>query len=68
VDEELTEVRRLEHEADRLFRDALAGLFETSIDPIAVIRWKDIYQGLEDSIDRTRQAMDILHGFAWKQA
>jgi uncharacterized protein len=68
VDEQLTEVRRLEHEADRLFRDALASLFETSIDPIVVIRWKDVYQGLEDSIDRCRQAADMLQGIIVKHS
>jgi uncharacterized protein len=68
VDEELTEVRRLEHEADRMFRDALAGLFETSIDPIVVIRWKDVYQGLEDSIDRCRQAADMIQGIIVKHS
>jgi uncharacterized protein len=68
VDEHLAEVRRLEHEADRLFRDALASLFETSIDPIVVIRWKDVYQGLEDSIDRCRQAADLVQGIIVKHS
>lgn len=68
VEEELTEVRRLEHEADRLFRSALASLFETSIDPIVVIRWKDVYQGLEDSIDRCRQAADMIQGIIVKHS
>ena len=35
---------------------------------MVVIRWKDVYQGLEDSIDRTRQAMDILNGLMIKRA
>jgi predicted phosphate transport protein (TIGR00153 family) len=68
VDEELAEVRRLEHEADRMYRDALASLFETSIDPIVVIRWKDVYQGLEDSIDRCRQAADMVQGIIVKHS
>jgi predicted phosphate transport protein (TIGR00153 family) len=60
VDQELEEIRRLEHEGDRVFRDALAGLFAVSVDPLLVIRWKDVYQGLEDAIDRSRQASDVL--------
>lgn len=60
VDQELEEIRRLEHEADRVYRDALAGLFAVSVDPLLVIRWKDVYQGLEDAIDRSRQASDVL--------
>jgi predicted phosphate transport protein (TIGR00153 family) len=66
VEEELAEIRRLEHEGDRLFRAAVASLFETSIDPIVVIRWKDVYQGLEDSIDRCRQAADIMQSIIVK--
>ena len=60
VDRELDEIRRLEHEGDRLYRDALAGLFAVSVDPMVVIRWKDIYKGLEDSIDSCRQAANVL--------
>jgi uncharacterized protein len=62
------EIRDLEHEGDRVYRRALASLFDGGIDPMMVIRWKDVYQGLEDAIDRTRQAMDILHGLAVKHA
>ena len=62
LDEEAMEIRRLEHEGDRIYRQAVASLFDGGIDPMVVIRWKDVYQGLEDAIDRTRQAMDILRG------
>ncbi|MGH2925792.1 MAG: DUF47 domain-containing protein [Solirubrobacterales bacterium] len=67
LEREGPEVRRLEHEGDRIYREALASLFEGGIDPMVVIRWKDVYQGLEDSIDRTRQAMDILNGLMIKR-
>ena len=62
------EIRDLEHEGDRIYRQALASLFEGGIDPMLVIRWKDVHQSLEDAIDRTRQAMDILHGFVLKHS
>jgi uncharacterized protein len=68
MEREGPEVRRLEHEGDRIYREALASLFDGGIDPMVVIRWKDVYQGLEDSIDRTRQAMDILNGLMMKRA
>ena len=68
VDRELDELRRLEHEGDRLYRDALAGLFAVSVDPMVVIRWKDIYQGLEDSIDSCRQAGNVLQRIVVKHA
>ena len=58
----------LEHEGDRIYRQAVASLFDGGIDPMLVIRWKDVYQGLEDAIDRTRQAMDILNGLVVKHS
>jgi len=68
MEHEALEIRRLEHEGDRIYRHAVASLFEGGIDPMLVIRWKDIFQGLEDAIDRTRQAMDILHGLVLKHS
>ena len=43
----LVEIHRLENEGDRLSRDAVASLFANGIDPMVVIRWKDIYESLE---------------------
>jgi predicted phosphate transport protein (TIGR00153 family) len=68
VDSEVEEIRRLEHEGDRLYREALAGLFAASVDPMVVIRWKDIYAGLEDSIDRARHAANVLQRITVKHA
>jgi predicted phosphate transport protein (TIGR00153 family) len=68
VEHEALEVRELEHEGDRIYRQAVASLFEGGIDPMLVIRWKDVLQGLEDAIDRTRQAMDILGGLVAKHS
>ncbi|MEH3053671.1 MAG: DUF47 family protein [Patulibacter minatonensis] len=47
----LTEIHRLENEGDRLSREALADLFRGGIDPMVVIRWKDLYESLESAID-----------------
>jgi uncharacterized protein len=60
------EVNRLENEGDRVLRDALAALFETGIDPMLVIRWKDIFERLEDAIDSTESAANILEGIVIK--
>jgi predicted phosphate transport protein (TIGR00153 family) len=68
VEQEAVQIRELEHEGDRIYRQAVASLFDGGIDPMLVIRWKDVLQGLEDAIDRTRQAMDILHGFVLKHS
>ena len=60
------EVNRLENEADRVVRGALASLFEGGIDPMLVIRWKDIFERLEEAIDSTERAANILEGIVIK--
>ena len=47
-------------------RDALASLFERGIDPMLVIRWKDIFERLEDAIDATETVANILEGIVIK--
>jgi predicted phosphate transport protein (TIGR00153 family) len=60
------EVNRLENEGDRITREALASLFERGIDPMMVIRWKDIFERLEDAIDATETTANILEGIVIK--
>ena len=62
------EVHRLENEGDRIVRDAIGALFEGGIDPMVVIRWKDIYERLESAIDSTERAAYILEGIVIKNA
>jgi predicted phosphate transport protein (TIGR00153 family) len=62
LSEEAREVRELEHEGDRIYREAIASLFDGGIDPMVILRWKDIFQGLEDAVDRSRSLMDRLAG------
>src|SRR5436853_4941464 len=44
ISEQTVEIHRLEDEADRIVREAIASLFEVGIDPMVVIRWKDIFE------------------------
>jgi len=62
----MVEVNRLENEGDRILREAVATLFDHGIDPMIVIRWKDIYERLEDAIDATEAAMNIMSGIIIK--
>ena len=62
------EIHRLENDGDRLYRDALAALFANGIDPMVVIRWKDIFTVLERAIDATETAAHILEGIVIKNA
>src|SRR3954469_21191330 len=60
------EVNRLENEGDRIHREAVASLFNDGIDPMVVIRWKDIFERLEDAIDSTETAVHTLEGIIIK--
>ena len=62
------EIHRLENDGDRLYRDAVAALFANGIDPMAVIRWKDIFTVLERAIDATETAAHILEGIVIKNS
>jgi predicted phosphate transport protein (TIGR00153 family) len=64
----LIEVNRLENEGDRIGREAVASLFEEGIDPLVVIRWKDIYERLEQAIDACERVAYVLEGISTKNA
>jgi uncharacterized protein len=64
----IVEVHRLENDADRIVREAIASLFEVGIDPMVVIRWKDIFERLENAIDSTERAAYILEGIVIKNS
>lgn len=56
------EINRLENVADKLLRSALARLFREEKDPIAVIKWKEIYEALESATDRCEDVANIIEG------
>jgi len=60
------EINRLENDGDRVTREAMAALFNDGIDPMVVIRWKDIYERLEAAIDSTERAANILESIVIK--
>jgi uncharacterized protein len=62
------EINRLENDGDRLTREAIASLFDNGIDPMVVIRWKDIFERLEEAIDATEHVANILEGIVIKNA
>jgi len=62
------EVNRLENDGDRIVREAIASLFDTGIDPMVVIRWKDIFERLEDAIDACEHVAYVLEAIVIKNA
>ena len=68
LDKYWIEIHRLENDGDRISRDAVASLFANGIDPMVVIRWKDIFAVLERAIDATETVAHILEGIVIKNA
>jgi predicted phosphate transport protein (TIGR00153 family) len=62
------EINRLENEGDRITRGAMASLFDTGIDPMVVIRWKDLFERLEAAIDASEHVAYILEGIVIKNS
>jgi predicted phosphate transport protein (TIGR00153 family) len=63
-----TEIHRLETDGDRVTREAVASLFDTGIDPMVVIRWKDIFERLEDAVDATEHIANTLANIVHKNS
>jgi len=62
------EINRLEDEADHIYHLALGKLFESEIDPIALIKWKELYEKLEASLDRCEDVANVIEGIVVKNA
>ena len=66
--EKIIEVNRIENEGDVVYRSAIKSLFETETNALEVIKWKQIYEFLEDSIDACEDVANILEGVVMKHA
>ena len=56
------EINRMEHEADGILRGAVAKLFKEEKDPITIIKWKEIYENLENATDRCEDVANVIEG------
>lgn len=68
IQEYCIEINKLENKMDRGFRDALGHLFDEIKDPILIIKWKEIYEHLEDASDRCEDVANILEAIVLKHA
>lgn len=59
-------IRGYEHEGDNLYRAGIARLFEQTDDPVYMIKWKEIYEHLETTLDNCEDVSNILKGIAVK--
>jgi predicted phosphate transport protein (TIGR00153 family) len=61
-------IGELERDADRIEREALSSLFRGGIDPMVVIRWKDLFERLEEAADSCKRVAHVLEGIQIRQA
>ena len=64
--EHCVEINRLENAGDRLLRDSIAALFDGTPDPLAVIKWRDIYTLLESATDKCEDVANVIEGLVLK--
>jgi hypothetical protein len=68
INERCIDVNRLENQGDALLRQAVARLFDEERDPIAIIKWKEIYENLEIATDRCEDVANIIEGIVLENA
>lgn len=68
LSEKIIEVNRLEEEGDRVSRKAIKDLFRSDIPVIEVIKWREIYQFLEDTLDACEDVANVIEGVVMKNA
>ena len=66
VMEHCVEINRLENAGDRLLRDSIAALFDGTPDPLAVLKWRDIYTLLESATDKCEDVANVIEGIVLK--
>jgi predicted phosphate transport protein (TIGR00153 family) len=60
------EINRLENEADRAYQQAIRVLFETETDPIVIIKWKELFDVLEQITDACEDVANVIEGVVVK--
>lgn len=61
-------IEKLESEGDRLYRKEVAHLFESCHDPIEIIKWKEVLEYLENTLDHCEDVADLIRGVVMKYA
>ena len=62
------EINRLENEGDFVYRSAIAKLFEKGDDPLEVLKWKEVYESIENAIDSCEDVANVIEGVALKNS
>jgi len=62
------EAKQLEEEGDSIYHESLGQLFERERDPIELIKWKEIYDNLEDTLDQAEDVANVVESITIKHA
>ncbi len=62
------QVNVYENQGDTLIRRAIANLFKSGLDPLTVIKWKEILDLMEDGIDRAEDVANVIEGVVLEHA
>ena len=62
------EINRLENEADRVASRAMGDLFDNGYDVLDILKWRDIYNDMEEATDRAEDAANVLEGIVLKHS
>jgi predicted phosphate transport protein (TIGR00153 family) len=68
IREKIIKINKIENEADCLFRKIVSELFKNETNPIEIIKWKEIYQTLENTIDKCEKIANTIEGVVIKNA
>ncbi|HEY8464792.1 MAG TPA: DUF47 domain-containing protein [Bacillota bacterium] len=66
--QKIIEVNRIENEGDDIFRKAIAGLFASELNPVEIIKWKEIFEYLENTLDACEDVANIVEGIIMKNS
>jgi uncharacterized protein Yka (UPF0111/DUF47 family) len=66
VEPHMVEINRLENEADRAYQEAIRRLFESERDPIVIIKWKELFDVLEQITDACEDVANVIEGVVVK--
>ena len=66
MNQNIVEIHRLENEADDIYFRAIGELFHKETDPLKLIKWKELYEILENATDRCESVANIVEGIILK--
>ncbi len=68
VNAKARELKKLEEEGDAIYHEIMGHLFGNSTDPITIIKWKELYDKVEDALDHCEDVANVLQSIAIKNA